>query len=128
VRIVICDDSRTERDYLRGLLRKAGHEVVGAAQNGEDAIALCDKHRPDLAIMDVAMRGMHGDVAARKIRDAKTAAYIIIVSSNVGFLGKQYADEGFACVNKPHSGAQILCVIDEVVRGEPFARPAGPSR
>lgn len=126
-RVLVVDDSRTERFYLLGLLRDAGHDVIGMARNGEEAIALCEELKPDVMLIDVAMRGMHGDVAARKIRDAGTCSRIIIVSSNVGFLEKQYKDEGFTCVSKPHSGPKILTAIEGVIRGEPLARPSGTS-
>lgn len=128
MRVAVVDDSRTERMYLRRVLRDAGHEVVGEAENGEDAIQLCEQMRPDVVLMDVAMRGMHGDVAARLIAAAGTARHIIIISSNIGFLRAQYIAEGFWCINKPHTNGQILAAIEGVTRGESLARSRSASQ
>lgn len=125
MRVVIVDDSRTERMWLRRVLRDEGYDVVGEAENGAAAIAICARLRPDVVLLDVAMRGMNGDEAARKIRDAGTARHIIIASSNVAFLRERFQAEGFGCVNKPHDAPQVLQAIEELTRGESLARSGG---
>src|ERR1700751_2010358 len=58
-KILIVDDSPTERHVLNDLLTKAGFEVV-TSDNGEDAIVKSKQVRPDLILMDVVMPGPNG--------------------------------------------------------------------
>ncbi len=65
-RILVVDDSPTERAYLQGLLVKKGYEVV-MADSGEDAVAKSKSDKPDLILMDVVMPGLNGFQATRQI-------------------------------------------------------------
>lgn len=81
-KILIVDDSPTERHVLNDMLTKAGFEVV-ASDNGEDAIQKARSVRPDLILMDVVMPGMSGFQATRRLtRDEETAGIpVFLVSS-----------------------------------------------
>ena len=71
-KILIVDDSPTERHVLNDMLTKAGYEVV-ASDNGEDAILKAKQLKPDLILMDVVMPGLNGFQATRAIsRDPDT--------------------------------------------------------
>jgi twitching motility two-component system response regulator PilH len=65
-KILIVDDSPTERHVLNDMLTKAGYEVV-ASDNGEDAIQKAKSVRPDLILMDVVMPGLNGFQATRAL-------------------------------------------------------------
>ena len=81
-RILIVDDSPTERHVLNDLLTKAGYEVV-ASDNGEDAILKAKQVKPDLILMDVVMPGLNGFQATRAIsRDADTRGIPIILCTS----------------------------------------------
>jgi DNA-binding NarL/FixJ family response regulator len=68
VRILLVDDHRIIREGLRGLLeRQLGMEVVGEAENGQNAIKLARELLPDVIIMDVAMPDLNGVEATRQI-------------------------------------------------------------
>ena len=66
-RILVAEDETLIRMDLVEMLRDAGYEVIAEASNGEEAIALADSHRPDLAILDVKMPILDGISAAEKI-------------------------------------------------------------
>jgi twitching motility two-component system response regulator PilH len=71
-KILIVDDSPTERHVLNDMLTKSGYEVV-ASDNGEDAIQKAKSLKPDLILMDVVMPGLNGFQATRAIsRDPDT--------------------------------------------------------
>jgi twitching motility two-component system response regulator PilH len=55
-KILVVDDSPTERHVLNDMLTRAGYEVV-ACDNGDDAITKAKQIRPDLILMDVVMPG-----------------------------------------------------------------------
>jgi len=78
-RILIVDDSPTERHVLNDMLTKAGYEVV-ASDNGEDAILKARTVKPDLILMDVIMPGLNGFQATRAIsKDPATRMVPIIL-------------------------------------------------
>jgi twitching motility two-component system response regulator PilH len=81
-KILIVDDSPTERHVLNDMLTKSGYEVV-ASDNGEDAILKAKLLKPDLILMDVVMPGLNGFQATRAIsRDPDTRAIPIILCTS----------------------------------------------
>jgi len=81
-KILIVDDSPTERHVLNDMLTKAGYEVV-ASDNGEDAIIKSKQVHPDLILMDVVMPGLNGFQATRAIsRDPETRSIPIILCTS----------------------------------------------
>lgn len=65
-RILIVDDSPTERFFLADLLGKNGYEV-NMAENGNEALDKARQLKPDLILMDVVMPGLNGFQATRAI-------------------------------------------------------------
>lgn len=83
-KILVVDDSPTERFALTELLSGKGYQIV-TAENGEDAIAKSKSEMPDLILMDVVMPGMNGYQATRTIsRDSATRAIPIIMCTSKG--------------------------------------------
>jgi len=81
-RILVVDDSATERHMLKDLLTKAGYDVV-SSENGEDAIAKARLLKPDLILMDVVMPGLNGFQATRAIsRDPETKLIPVIMCTS----------------------------------------------
>jgi twitching motility two-component system response regulator PilH len=81
-RILVVDDSATERHMLRDLLTKAGYDVV-SSENGEDAIVKARQVKPDLILMDVVMPGLNGFQATRAIsRDPETKSIPVIMCTS----------------------------------------------
>lgn len=67
MRILLADDHPLFRDGVSSLLQAWGHEIVGLASNGEQAVTLADQARPDLVLMDVRMPGVSGLEATRRL-------------------------------------------------------------
>jgi twitching motility two-component system response regulator PilH len=81
-KILIVDDSATERHMLGDLLTKAGFDVV-STDNGEDAIVKARQVKPDLILMDVVMPGLNGFQATRAIsRDPETKSIPVIMCTS----------------------------------------------
>ncbi|MEN3274465.1 MAG: twitching motility two-component system response regulator PilH [Massilia sp.] len=81
-KILIVDDSPTERYYLTDILVKNGFSV-STADNGEDALAKMRAERPQLILMDVVMPGANGFQVTRSIaRDPELAAVPVIICSS----------------------------------------------
>ena len=106
--ILIADDSPTEIYVLKKILEKHNHQII-TAEDGEQAVEVTKKEKPDLILMDVVMPKLNGFQATRRLsRDAETQDIpIIIVSSKnqetdrlwgmrqgaKGYIGKPVTDE-----------------------------------
>jgi twitching motility two-component system response regulator PilH len=83
-KILVVDDSPTERHFLSELLIKGGYEVI-TAESGEEGIAKAKSELPDLVLMDVVMPGLNGYQATRTLtRDEKTKHIPVIVCTSKG--------------------------------------------
>lgn len=83
-RVLVVDDSPTERFFVVDLLSKHGFQVT-TAENGEDGIAKAKAEKPDLIIMDVVMPGLNGYQATRTLtRDDETKGIPVIVCTSKG--------------------------------------------
>ena len=70
-KILIIDDSPTERTFLESMLAKAGYQCITAA-SGEEGIEVAKAQQPDLILMDVVMPGLNGFQATRAITREET--------------------------------------------------------
>jgi two-component system chemotaxis response regulator CheB len=83
IRVVIVDDSAFMRHALRRMLERGPEiEIVGAARDGEEGVALVEQFAPDVVTMDVEMRGIGGLEALRRIvaRGPKSPPVIMVSS------------------------------------------------
>jgi twitching motility two-component system response regulator PilH len=77
-KILVVDDSPTERHVLTEMLLKAGYTVI-VADSGEQAIEVSKKEIPDLILMDVVMPGMNGYQATRTITREEATRHIPVI-------------------------------------------------
>lgn len=81
LRILIADDHEVVRRGLRTLLTsRAGWVVCGEATTGRDAIAKAEQLRPDIVVIDIAMPGLNGLEATRKIRKMLPKTEVVVLS------------------------------------------------
>ena len=81
-KILVVDDSPTERHVLVQLLTQHGYQVI-TAENGEEGIEKAKSEQPDLVLMDVVMPGLNGYQATRTLtRDEKTKHIPVIVCTS----------------------------------------------
>lgn len=79
--ILVVDDAAFMRMMLKDILTKGGHEVVGEAGNGLEAIDQYGKLKPDLVTMDITMPEMEGIEALKRIKTDDPKAKIIMCSA-----------------------------------------------
>ncbi len=115
--VLIVDDVAFVRKTLADIFRAGRYEVVGEASDGEQAVSLYMKLKPDFVTMDVVMPQMSGIDAVRKIMKLDKDAKIIMVSAmgqehlimeaiNVG--ARDY-------ILKPFSSEEILKTIERLL-------------
>lgn len=80
-RVLIVDDAKFMRTLVKDALSSAGHEIVGEAENGNQAIQMYQDLKPDLVTMDITMREKDGLEAAGDILKMDKAARIIMVTA-----------------------------------------------
>jgi two-component system chemotaxis response regulator CheY len=80
-RILVVDDAAFMRMMLKDILTKGGHQVIGEAANGMEAIKKYDELKPDVVTMDITMPEMEGIQALREIRKTDPAAKVIMCSA-----------------------------------------------
>lgn len=111
-RILVVEDSTMMRRVIMKVLKEAGHDIVGEASSGQDAIDMYQELKPDLVTMDITMRGMDGITASKEIMGIDSDACILILSNldeekyreEVGKIG------AIGLVNK-HDTEQILELV-----------------
>ena len=124
---LIVDDHEVVREGLRLSLSRAPHiRVVGEAADGATAVALAERRKPNVVIMDVRMPGMDG-LEATKILTQKvpeTAVLIFTAYSERSLLarGLESGAKGYILKEAPHQ--TLLNAIEKVAAGEDFRDPA----
>lgn len=127
IRVLLVDDHAVVRGGLQALLdREPGVEVVGEAEDGEQAVRAADRLRPDVILMDLEMPGIGGIEATRRIAEAHPNTKVVVLTSHaseedvfpalkagaIGYLLKHSAPE------------HLLQAIRQAYRGETVLHPA----
>lgn len=125
MRILIADDHSLFRDGLRSLLLAQGHEVVGEARNGREAVLLAHEQHPDLVLMDLSMPELDGIGATRAIlTDLPNIKVIILTASDEDanlFDAIKAGAQGYLLKNL--EADDFFVMLDRASRGEPALTP-----
>lgn len=81
LRILIVDDSLSMRLVVKQLVTGLGHEVIGEAKNGLEALKIYMEHKPDLVMLDLVMPKFDGKKTLKKLLQVDPQAQVIICSS-----------------------------------------------
>ena len=115
-RVLIVEDQEDNRAILRDLLSSAGYELIEAS-NGEEGVALAERERPDLILMDIQLPVVDGYEATRRIKgNASLRSIPIIAVTSYALSGDEAKAEEAGCdgyVAKPFSPRQLLAKIRE---------------
>src|SRR5271167_2058636 len=113
MRILVAEDETIIRLDLRGLLERAGYEVVAEAHDGEEAVALARQHEPDLALMDVKMPRLDGIEAARRILEERPIPIVMLTAFGHQELVSRAVEVGvFGYLVKPFREQDVVPAIE----------------
>jgi two-component system, NarL family, response regulator NreC len=127
IRIVLADDHVVMRNGLKLLLeRQPNFAVAGEAVNGREAVEICEKLKPDVLVLDIAMPNLNGIEAARQI-SAKlphTAIVILSMHSDESYVLRALKAGARAYLLKDSAEADLINAIRAVSEGKAFFSPA----
>ena len=116
LRVVVAEDEALIRLDLVEMLTEAGYEVVGQAGDGEAAIAISEKEKPDLVVMDVKMPKLDGISAAERIANQRIAPVVILTAFSQRDLVERARDAGaMAYLTKPFTIEDLMPAIELAV-------------
>ena len=126
IKILIADDHAVVRLGLAALFSTQNDmEVVAKAKNGEEAVELAVKTRPDVIIMDFVMPRMDGAEAMTKIQELVPSAKVVMLTSFGSYEGVARAIRAGAAgaITKTTEDEQIVPIIRRVAAGETVVSP-----
>ncbi|MEA2034663.1 MAG: response regulator [Euryarchaeota archaeon] len=80
-RILVVDDTMFMRTLLKNILFSGSHDIIGEAENGEDAVEQYKKLKPDLVTMDIVMPKMNGIEALKAIKAFDPSAKVVMCTA-----------------------------------------------
>ena len=118
--IVLVDDHKLVRDGIKGILERGSEfRVVGEAESGADAVNLCKKTQPHIALMDIGLPGMNGiEATTELLRHCPTVKVIILsMYDDENSVVSAIRSGARAFVLKKASSAELLDALRTVARG-----------
>jgi DNA-binding NarL/FixJ family response regulator len=127
IRVMLVDDHAILREGLRSLLALQDDiEVVGEAENGQTALELIGTLKPDVVLMDVAMPGMDGLEATRRIKSEFPDTRIVVLTQhdNREYVFSLLQAGAVGYILKKSGGAEVINAIRSAYREGAFLPPS----
>lgn len=116
-KILIVDDSPFTRHLLGMIVKMGGHEVVGVAEDGKQALALFESLRPELVTLDWLMPSKSGEAVLKKLIQLDPNAKVIMITgwANSSIEGRVLQAGAKAFLEKSNAQRDLLKVIERVM-------------
>ena len=124
--ILIADDHQIIRDGLRSLIEKRNHlQIIGEAQDGQQAVRMALEQKPDLVIMDISMPGLNGIEAAGRILASEPGIRIIALSMHTDrrYVTEMIKTGASGYLLKDCAFDELLLAIEAVLNGQVYLSP-----
>ncbi|MCA9665289.1 MAG: response regulator transcription factor [Myxococcales bacterium] len=125
IRVAISDDHALVREGLQRILRERGFEIVGEAANGVEAVALVEKHHPDVILLDISMPEKDGIEATREIvaLDVGTRVLILTMHTDEHYALRALRAGALGFILKDAKAEQLVNAIERVKQGKRYLPP-----
>ena len=126
IRILLADDHSIVREGLRALLeRQQEFEVVGDAADGREAVEMAETGHPDVVVMDLAMPGLNGIEATRRItaRSPETGVVILSMHSDESYILRSLKAGARGYLLKDSLQADLIDAVRAAAQGKSFFSP-----
>ena len=127
LRILLADDHTLVRQGLRKVLEERPEwQVVAEAGDGRDAVRLAEQHKPDVAVLDVAMPLLNGIEATRQItrRVPQTRILVLSMYSDEAYVTQMLKAGATGYLLKDSADVDLLQAVQAVSQGKSFFSPA----
>jgi two-component system, NarL family, response regulator NreC len=127
IRVVLADDHAVVRAGLKAVLGTAKDiDVVGEANNGREALALVDRFKPDVVVMDLSMAEMDGTTATKEIvaKGVATRVLVLTMHAEEDYLVPLLEAGAAGYLVKSAADRELVDAVRTVARGELYVRPA----
>lgn len=127
LKFIVVDEQPIVRLGVRTVLEQEGHQVVGEAKNGADALELAERLRPDLVVMEVILPKIDGIEATQRILSgAENGVQVVIFSSytNEEYVLRALAAGARGYVDKICEARDFVEALRRVVHGDVYLSPS----
>lgn len=119
IRLLVVDDAPFVREIVRHAVRASNIEIIGEAENGNEAVALATELMPDVVLMDIVLPEKNGIDASRELLERHPEIRIVAFSTNDSdSLIMKALDAG--CVSflaKPFQAQELVAAITQAAKG-----------
>ncbi|MGE5470855.1 MAG: response regulator [Bacteroidota bacterium] len=114
--IIIVDDNDMMRSVLRAMLRGEHYEVIGEARNGNIAVEMAERLKPDIVCLDVMMPEKDGLEALCEIKTARPETEVVMITGNAdpGTVQQAIMNGASGFIVKPFNAARVLDTLEKV--------------
>jgi len=114
-RVLVVDDSPVLRIMLQEMLVSLGHQVVGEASSGAEALKAYRELKPDLVTLDISLPDMDGFAVLQNIRRADPGAKVMFVTGNDQKAIEQKASsfKALGVLHKPFDSTELSIIIEK---------------
>jgi len=127
MRILLADDHTLVRAGIRALVETiGGATVVAETGDGREALDLIERHRPDIALLDISMPGLNGLEVAQRVRRASATTRVVVLSmhANEGYVAQALKAGVSGYLLKDAATAELALALAAVSRGDTYLSPA----
>jgi len=127
IKVVVADDHTILRQGIKALLdNQAGIEVIGEAKDGREALTLIERLQPDVILMDIAMPGLNGLEATRRIKKKfpKIKVLVLTMYTNEEYVFQILQAGANGYLVKETAFQDLISAITAVYRDEAFMSPS----
>ena len=120
INILIADDHQVVRTGLKTMLAGTEFNVIAEAIDGDEAVKLAAKHKPDLVLLDIRMPGIDGLAALSRIKMAQPNTPVLMLSTydNPTYVAKAVALGASGYILKGASRDELIASFRKVAAGE----------
>jgi DNA-binding NarL/FixJ family response regulator len=126
IRVLLADDEAMVRAGVRAILGSdEAIEVVAEAADGQEAVALAQRHRPDVAVLDIRMPRMDGLAAGAEIKRTvpETAVVMLTTFSEDAYIAKALGDGASGFLLKSGDPHELIAGLKAVAEGAAYLSP-----
>lgn len=127
IRVLLADDHSVVRTGLKAVLGTARDiSVVSEASNGREAVALAERVRPDVVVMDISMGDVDGLTATREIvaKGPSTRVLVLTMHAEEEYLVRALEAGASGYLVKSAADRELVDAVRAVARGDVYVQPA----